>query len=202
MKRAPILPFLCVSALAFLLISCSTGNKFASSFGKRKYTKGYYVDRISHPQKPVTTVGTRHQTQPTACPQKPATSIKTVATTHTICLTEIPAPAKPSFTHSLKAASVHIYHPQKAIAANDTTLIDGASQEGETNYFAISGFVLSTVGVVMCIANGFFTIGAIILLIVGCALCIYSLCLDKIYWTWLGIVGLAFVLFLFILILV
>ena len=29
-------------ALPILLVSCSTGNKFASSFGKRKYTKGYF----------------------------------------------------------------------------------------------------------------------------------------------------------------
>jgi hypothetical protein len=27
-----------------ILVGCSTGNKFASSFGKRKYTKGYYFD--------------------------------------------------------------------------------------------------------------------------------------------------------------
>ena len=37
------LPFISIVAI-ILFAGCSTSNKFASSFGKRRYTKGYYVD--------------------------------------------------------------------------------------------------------------------------------------------------------------
>ncbi len=36
-----------MTAIAGMLASCSSTNQFASSFGKRKYTKGYYVDAPS-----------------------------------------------------------------------------------------------------------------------------------------------------------
>lgn len=202
MKRVPILPFLYVSVFAFLLSSCGTSNRFASSFGKRKYTKGYYADRIGHAQKPVAMAGTQHQTHIYPTPGKPAAT--TINTAQMVVVTAhhaIPPTPKPSFAHSLKAATAHLYHVQKPVIASDTSNAEGASSKGETNYFAISGFVLSTVGVVMCIANEFFVIGAIVLLLIGGLLCIYSLCLDKIYWSWLGIVGLALILFLFTLIL-
>jgi hypothetical protein len=35
-------------AIVILVSGCGTGNKFASSFGKRKYNKGYYWDVPSH----------------------------------------------------------------------------------------------------------------------------------------------------------
>jgi hypothetical protein len=37
-----------------LFSACSTGNKFASSFGKRKYIKGYYMDIASNSPKVAT----------------------------------------------------------------------------------------------------------------------------------------------------
>jgi hypothetical protein len=44
MKLPFINTVLFVVIASILLSSCGTSNKFASSFGKRKYTKGYYVD--------------------------------------------------------------------------------------------------------------------------------------------------------------
>jgi hypothetical protein len=38
---------LAMTVIAGMLASCSSSNQFASSFGKRKYTKGYYVDAPS-----------------------------------------------------------------------------------------------------------------------------------------------------------
>jgi len=35
-------------ALVILLASCNTGNKVASSFGKRKYTKGYFLNSVAN----------------------------------------------------------------------------------------------------------------------------------------------------------
>jgi hypothetical protein len=35
----------CLVVLVLFLSGCSTGNKFASSFGKRHYTKGYFLNR-------------------------------------------------------------------------------------------------------------------------------------------------------------
>jgi len=38
-----------------LLAGCSSNNKFASSFGKRRYSKGYYTDVAAAISKPITT---------------------------------------------------------------------------------------------------------------------------------------------------
>lgn len=42
-----LLLYLCFILLCFVLFSCSPGNKFAHSFGKRKYTKGYFFNFTS-----------------------------------------------------------------------------------------------------------------------------------------------------------
>jgi hypothetical protein len=39
---------ICFIVLPALLVSCNTNNKVVSSFGKRKYTKGYYFNFGSH----------------------------------------------------------------------------------------------------------------------------------------------------------
>ena len=47
-----------IIALAAIISSCNTGNKVASSFGKRKYTKGFYLDTHRKPDLPVITANT------------------------------------------------------------------------------------------------------------------------------------------------
>jgi hypothetical protein len=44
MKIKKLAPILWLSIAAIMFASCSSSNQFASSFGKRKYMKGYYVD--------------------------------------------------------------------------------------------------------------------------------------------------------------
>ena len=42
--QAPFHKLLFYTLVIALLAGCSTGNKFASLFGKRRYTKGYFAD--------------------------------------------------------------------------------------------------------------------------------------------------------------
>ncbi len=50
LKKTPFRIIYAVIVIS-LLSACSTGNKFASSFGKRKYIKGYYLDMPSNTPK-------------------------------------------------------------------------------------------------------------------------------------------------------
>jgi hypothetical protein len=49
MKSLPLISI----ALSILLAGCSTSNKFASGFGKRRYTKGFFVDAPGSIKTPV-----------------------------------------------------------------------------------------------------------------------------------------------------
>ncbi len=54
MKTKSLLSYLVPVIISGVLVSCSSSNKVASNFGKRKYTKGFFFDRPAKPSSPAT----------------------------------------------------------------------------------------------------------------------------------------------------
>jgi hypothetical protein len=116
------LPFIAGITLLSFLASCSSSNQFASSFGKRKYTKGYYFDNVAS-VKPVNkqaTGNTSNNTVVTNEEKQIEAAIEPVVAKQTPSVTK-------AIMHNLKAAiapahkAKHDNSGAPAVAANNTT---------------------------------------------------------------------------------
>jgi hypothetical protein len=168
------------------------GNRFASSFSKRKYTKGYYVDIPSR----IGTVATQlnkpikevHQSPHiVTAPLQPVVATASAKEEPTVITRSQHKPLP-----KIAAPTSFIPQHKMPVIQADTTAPDETAKvsSADINFVAIAGFVLSIVGTVLTVVNTFITIGAIVALALALVLCIYSLFLRKIYWTWLAVIGL------------
>jgi len=180
-----------------LFTSCSTSNKFASSFNKRKYTKGYFVDIPSMINRVI--VSKRVNVPKPSISNTPLSLIQVTTPLRSSPLIKAPfqelekqVSSKPILTK----AETHLL-------PTDTTRHSTSnynSKSEDYNYTAAIGCAVAVAGVVMIVINTFFTILAIVFLVLGNGLCVYSFFSDKIYLTWLGIIGLSISIILFTLI--
>jgi uncharacterized membrane protein len=210
MFRKQGLHFLLFILVAGILSSCSTGNKFASSFGKRKYLKGYYVDVPSESKEPVIAASTGKPSTPPIINKNvghvyltdEVITLKTKGTISTISIKN--NSATPSLNSkknpSSKQESVLQQKTIKKVLppADDTKFADS---KHEVNLWAILGCALAIIGTVITSLSGSFTLLSIIVLSLAGIVCIYSLFQNKFYYTWLAIIGLSAIIFIFVLIL-
>ncbi len=190
--------------ITVVLASCGTSNKFASSFGKRRYTKGFYVDMPSGVKNKVTPVTSLRPMQ-----TKHVNSISNPLSESNISnrITDIPAftgnqriAAKASHTGNAPIKAIRDFKTTASAPASDIKKTNGVKGSGETNYFAILGFLICVTGVILCISAQMFTLLATIILLLGVGVCVYSLFQYKIYWSWLAIVGIGITIFMLVLI--
>jgi hypothetical protein len=195
--------FFWVICIAVVFTSCSTGNKFASSFGKRRYTKGYYVDVPSS-----VNVHVAGNTDLSAIPVHPkniiAAPVKQIQVAKVSIASPVTETNKAHVSINAKiaqSASTETLTVQTANKDNDNKKVNSWKGSDEINFFAIAGFIICCVGVAFTIAALNFTTLSLIILGVGISVCIYSLFLNKIYWNWLAAVGISLTIILFVLLL-
>lgn len=197
--------FLWLILIAFVFASCGTSNKFASSFGKRRYTKGYYVDAPSaiKSHSTVNSFGNHisHHVEIHA---------PLIAANPKPSIIENGAPARTT-NHSIVKnvhASVnsvtHLTIPAKVetlpVNNDDDKKNNKYKSTGQTNYWAIIGFIFCAIGVTLLSINaGGITVLSGFILGLGVVACVYSLFLTKIYWSWLAIIGLSIVVIMCVL---
>jgi hypothetical protein len=210
MFRKQGLYFLLFMFVASMLSSCTTGNKFASSFGKRKYLKGYYADVPAGTREPEITASTNTSKNPPV-PNKnvghvyltdQVITLKSKGITSTISIkNDSPVPALDIKKNpATKQESVIQQQTiQKAAPPADDNKF--ADSKHEVNLWAILGCALAIIGAVLTAISGSFTILSIIVLAIAGLICIYSLFQNKFYYTWLSIIGLSTIIFIFLLIL-
>lgn len=193
-------------AIILVLSSCSQGNKFASSFGKRKYTKGYFVNAPGSIHNPVASQSVEISA--------PASKKEAISITEGEQRNE--SLIIPVTSHSLWRSPEKTVvltgkcnaHPQSA-GLTKMPIVNGdepkdnsvKKSSSDVNYVAIIGLALSIAGVTIAAIDGFLPILATVFIIVGAVLCIYSLFLNKIYWNWLAIVGLSIIILFLVLLL-
>jgi hypothetical protein len=194
--------------LTILFAACGTGNKFASSFGKRKYTKGYFVDMPSSVKQPLAiSIALQSITQqPNTLTHQssgqntlPLVVSKTSAVLQKV---ETKKTAHLAYGHSI--INRIITNAEKSPANKDNTATSNTNlndDKGEINFYAIAGFVVSTTGVVLTFLSATLTPLCAALLIVGTLLCVYSLFIYRIYFSWLAIIGLSLTIILLALLL-
>ncbi|HXB12320.1 MAG TPA: hypothetical protein VNZ45_10060 [Bacteroidia bacterium] len=213
MFRKQRLSFLLCIVVAGMLISCSSNYKFASSFGKRKYLKGYYLDV---PAETKEVVSASSSDKPSIPPIANNTLGHIYLTDQVITLknnrsitiisgkntNSIPAISKGE-RHSSKQGK-EISQPAKKEINNIAPPTDGtkfADSKHEVNLWAILGCSLSIIGAVLTAISGSFTLLSVIVLAIAGIICIYSLFQNKFYYTWLSIIGLTTIIFILVLIL-
>ena len=191
--------------IACMLSSCSTGNKFASSFGKRKYLKGYYMDMPSGINEPEIAV-------------KPSSPLPITAISNHIYLTDARITVKSKNSVTVIPANSATAPTAKNVQANSspvqrvvTKAISNsappadekpvlADNKKEVNFWAIAGCVLAIVAAVLAAISGTFSLITIIIMSLAGLICIYGLFQNKFYYTWLSIIGLSIIIFLLVLI--
>jgi len=195
MKRNNI--YLAFTGILFVVLfsSCGQGNKFASSFGKRKYTKGYFVDRPSSHQEKIT---------PNIISSLPSSVIPVQPRPNSI---SISAPSKESLV-AIKASREPMRQENRLLqaviadSANQSQIGVWGKHDKEINYVAIAGCAVSVAGAIVAAAASSFTPLAIAIIAVGVVLCIISFFLHRIYYNWLGAVGIFILIIMLTLILV
>ena len=209
MRQKPLLYFSFLFNLVLLLSSCGSSNKFTSSFGKRKYMRGYYLDLPSSAKEPIITA-----TAPNKPIHTPTVLNDNTPVQHSVLKTTV-IPAKISVRNnktltSISSAKINGVSGTKLIstlitnmhsvtpAPNETSL---ANAKSDINYWAIVGCGLSIAGVILTAIAGTFTVASIIVLVLAVGICIYSLIVDKFSFTWMGVFGLFIIFLLFTLIL-
>jgi hypothetical protein len=177
-----------------LLSSCSQSNKLASSFGKRKYTKGYFVERPSpHPE--IFTANIASSLPSHVIPIQIKLNRISIST---------PSKESPLVIKANRESSKQENNILRTVIASDSV---NQSQIGvwgkhdkEINYLAIAGCAVSVAGAIIAAAAGSFTPLAIAVVIIAVVLCIISLFLHRIYYNWLGALGLFILITMFTLI--
>jgi hypothetical protein len=204
MRRLYLLWVICI---AVIFTSCSTSNKFASSFGKRRYTKGYYVDV---PSSVKVHIASYKDLSPIPVHSKVATvdtkdeAVQVATVVGTVSVQENKKPvlkAHAFFSNPAIQQRSTLADAPPAIKGDDTKKTNGWKNSGETNYFAIVGFLICCVGIGLTIAALNFTTLSLIFLGVGVLICVYSFFRNKIYFDWLAIVGISLTIILFALLL-
>jgi|GEM_PF-2649052 len=203
------LQLLSIFFVAILFASCGTGNKFASSFGKRKYTKGYYVDApasIKMPEpKAITLPAVFHQ--PVVLTSQPSKQTTTPTISSKASVGLLQKNRTKTTTHSVYNRSAI----NQTITNSEITFVNKGNapinkenlddDKGEINFYAIIGFVISTTGVVLTFLSATLTPLCATLLIVGTIFCVYSLFIYRVYYSWLAMIGLSFTIILLALLL-
>jgi len=157
--------------LASLFASCNTGNKVVSSFGKRKYTKGYYFNSVAHkaPELPaIVASGTNNQ----AISYKEKEAIHTEAVRSVSSESVVPKAKQKKISVS-HLSQIIIGKVQKAFIKNTTeniswnsqlTMEDGIPGHGGTatdggndkyDLDATLGFIFGLVGLIFFFVDGF-----------------------------------------------
>jgi hypothetical protein len=179
---------LCIALLA----SCTTGNKFASSFGKRKYNKGYYVDVKGKAPKVATNTTAAIQNDN-------AKDIEIGTSTLALPVNHLSLKAAPvmQYVAAKPPVKAKLIHPTVSVApakVAESVKGDGGAQDSKNNHkvLGILGFSLvmvayliigvallliyaggdEIVGLAILIFASFF---ALIFLIIGVVFCIISL---------------------------
>lgn len=205
MRKVYLLSFLII---VVLFSACSSGNKFASSFGKRKYTKGYYVDNPGVIKTPTTNaifqLPITHR--PVLLNNSSSLQILSpgIASKNNVSKIEKTAKSKPSlptFAHFGISQTI-AKEEAPAITNNNAVAKTESNNSGEYNFYAIAGFVFSVAGTVVTVSATVLTPLSIVLLAIGTILCIYSLFIYRIYFSWLAILGLSITIILFVLVFV
>jgi hypothetical protein len=168
----------------FLLSSCGLGNKLASSFGKRKYTKGYYIDMPSSNE---------------YCSS--ASKVDKIS----LFLNPLPVLYKlPKLNQSNYSASVKISERpiprivnKLAITLNEENkpvqdVANSAATDKikDVNFVAVAGLAVCIAAATVAIIAKSFTPLAFVLAGIGIVICIISFFQHKVYWNWLGALGL------------
>ncbi len=178
LKIRNFLPLLVVASAVMFLASCSSGNKFASSFNKRHYTKGHFSDPVAKVKTDYNTSTAATMTHKVA---KPA-EIKDAPATHTNKAginnnTQTPpvtvaansnhkSGKNSSITvHSSKSKGLSVTKGSSNNSQNSTqkenTISKSESEGGDTHYnnpssggnvniLAIVGFICGTLGLILC----------------------------------------------------
>lgn len=198
MKKICFACFSFVFLAVISLTSCSSGNMSVSSFSKRKYTKGYFFNRPAHVSM-IAGNARRFDLSPHI------SAITTPISDNSVKPTNLNS-SVPESNYVQQKCRAHNTIINSSIPTSSAIQFNkgdtlGASPKGETNFVAIGGCALSLAGVIITVVDGFMPILAIVFIVLGGLLCIYSFSLDKIYWTWLGIIGLSFIIILFSLLL-
>ena len=199
MKKHHLPPYIYLLFITVLLASCSTGNKFACSFGKRRYTKGFYINmpgKIAAVSKHIPALSISPVPSVKALPLR-------IAGEQNIKTTLLSVPGKPSLASCLSSVVIHkkLLHNNSSISSGGAADDNNKSKKSEINFAAIVGFAFSTTGSAIAAIDGFLPILAIVFLVAGAALCVYALTRNEIYWTWMAVLGLSFIVILFTLIL-
>ncbi len=166
MFRKQGLYFILSIAIAGMLSSCSSANKFASSFGKRKYEKGYYRDA---PTATKEAISTSNSTKPSISPIANNTlghiyltdqviTVKREGTISTVSVkTNVTTPVsrkEENYSSKLESAA---QQPSGVVINNDAPPTDGtkfADSKHEVNLWAILGCSLSIIGAVLTAIAG------------------------------------------------
>lgn len=125
MKMTTITKAACVVAVAAMFASCSTSNQLASSFGKRKYTKGYFFNNPGK-QKGVDSYETSYAVNKTTASEATA---PVVAQNAPVALTNSVAPA---VAQNAPASSKAISHKSNFVARLNNALAAMQSEKKAT----------------------------------------------------------------------
>jgi hypothetical protein len=170
--------------LANMLMSCSTGNKFASSFGKRKYTKGYYVDFISKPkaepritQHEATTAQTKviRQDAPPAIIVSGKRAGVALKKAHPVGGKRPVSISKAVIKQNEPVSIVEVERPKHDRSSNQLTVEPEANTQ-ESDIGAV-GFVVSVIGIILLTLGKFagsLDVSLIVLLI-GAVICVIAI---------------------------
>lgn len=205
-------------AIAITLYSCGTTSKFASSFGKRKYTHGYYIDyRIGVTILPLG--GSTVQNRQYATIQKMNSASHTASS---VISKEVPpCPPKEGSKSPLRGAG-GLHNPALCMEIKPGSNLNQCRQyllelpkepddldsldmaKKDVNYLSIAGCAFSAAGAIATLLAGTLFLSAltwasIILLSLGVILGIMGLISNRYYLNWMSIVGFGIIVGLLIL---
>lgn len=173
--KLSILKIICFGVLITLFASCNTGNKFASSFGKRRYTKGYYFNRIARKSVKIQPVIAANKNRERGI--NPVATIKNVIDNKAVYL--FSSVSLISSQSQRKAQPLGVNNNLKAVVQNvpipiesgvpghgNTTEVNSNKHDGE----AQAGLGLSILSIILAIVGGIgfiLVIPALIFSIIG-----------------------------------
>lgn len=116
MKTKSLLKFLAPVLITGMLASCSSSNQVASSFSKRKYTKGFFFDRSAKPESPVGATASKISTKSIL----PATSASTIShSVNSVAVSQTPVVAMQERKASVNTTNKVYSHKTSLFTKND-----------------------------------------------------------------------------------